>query len=82
MQSIISNLFKEPFNRDRWLNDQETLIKRLKKQDDEYLKEQAEILEKFQKAKQMSVVMVDIMRDRLARHQERINQTEKEEPAS
>ena len=68
-ESLFLGLFEGDYNHQRWLQDQGTLIKRLKATKDEYYKEQAKILETHQKANQASILMMEIMADRVERHE-------------
>jgi hypothetical protein len=66
-QELLKNIFIEPFNREQWLKDQQTLIDRLGQEQGEFYKEQKKIMERFQKNNQCSIVMIEIMRDRLGK---------------
>ena len=61
----------------RWLIDQGLLAQRLRETNDEYLVDQAENLEELTAMKICSTVMIDIMRDRVARWKSKCNSTPK-----
>jgi hypothetical protein len=68
-QELLKNIFIEPFNREQWLKDQQTLIDRLGQEQSEFYKEQKKVMERFQKANQCSIVMIEIIRERLAAYE-------------
>lgn len=73
---ILENLFVEPFERDRWLKDQQTLIDRLSEQSIDYFSEQAEILRDFQENNQCSIIMTEVIKDRINNFLNHINNTD------
>ena len=62
---IFAGLFPLPYEHSKWLKDQAVLIERLSKQEDEFYEEQVKIMKSFQKDNQCSVVMLDILAERV-----------------
>jgi hypothetical protein len=62
---IFSELFPLPYNHGKWLNDQYILIERLRSDGDPYLSKQANKLQAFQEANQVSRIMIDVVVDRV-----------------
>jgi hypothetical protein len=65
---IFTELFPLPYDHGKWLNDQYILIERLRSAGDPYLTKQANKLQTHQEANQASIVMLDIVVDRVKKH--------------
>jgi hypothetical protein len=65
---LFVGIFPIPYQHEKWLSDQNILIERLKSAGDPYLTEQADKLQACQEANQASIVMLDIMVDRIKKH--------------
>jgi len=70
-EELFASLFPLPYSHEKWLVDQAILLKRLKKEKNEYLKEQAKILTRFQKLNQCSSLFLDILVERIDRHEKK-----------
>ena len=67
------NWFPEPYLHETWLAGQEELITRLRLENDEYLTDMSNLLQKFQDENQVSPVMVEIIADRITKHRHEKN---------
>jgi len=64
---LFAELFPLPYEHSKWLKDQAVLIERLSKQEGEFYEEQTKIMRGFQKDNQCSVLMLDILAERVER---------------
>ena len=68
-QHIFKDLFIAPYEHGRWLKDQQTLIDRMKQEEkSDYMDDQIRRMESFQKGNQCSIVMIEILQDRLKKY--------------
>lgn len=68
LSDIFKELFPVPYEHEKWLKDQAILIERMRATNIEFFTEQADKLQVFQDAGQASIVMVDILVDRVKKY--------------